>query len=1015
MNSTNLSTKIINRLTQFKHQIIFVIMILVLVIYSTPFALSQTDTLYYEIEQPYGVLHEKIEGGPSEVLFVVSHVEDDYFEVNTQKIALLGDLVMSHWDSNVQIIRADEYTAGLIDEYDVIFYINESNEPPSQVLFEDLLNARDKQILLSGFNAQFVNMILESNISPTEQLVDWVEYKDVRFPEDELRVLYDASEYLTNPLVTVHAVAGNDDNPKVIPVAFAVESKQFGFLSDSRSVYLFLPLIVPHLYSIDDYSVVMLDLLHEVLGEHRSVKKQALLRLEDVNSFTYRDPTQLQKVYDFLKETDTRFHIALIPRYVNPLDEIDITLDSTRRFYHLLKRMIGEGYATPVQHGYTHQIGTSISGVGFEFWDEENWSPLQNESNDYVVERIIGAQDAMKEVDLPVPDIWETPHYAASELARTEIEKHYPLLYERHPKIGALPFAAKIDNNIYIPENLGFVSDGFDESLFGLNQSVDDIEENLRLLHVFRDPVASVFWHPWRDIDELKKIVSMMEDNGYTFVSVYDLLEDTNEPELSGLAALSTFRDAYSPLKSYQITNWLLISIYVFFVFGCVFYLRTIVRLKRYLKIIGTFDKSLPELAELFRAQNHKFPMFAIFVPARNEGLVISNTLYSLAKLDYPKEAYKIFVIGDERELDDDVEVLTRDEVIRVKHELKDRYGKDFINYLEVPRWYSGIYNDLTEADTKSTKGRALNFALQMVEQSSYWTGIDMVGVLDADGRLHPNVLKEVAFNRVQYGSKILQGPVFQVSNFKNVKLVGIAAGLELAIHHITELPANLLRPGRVQFLAGTNYFIDKNLIVEVGGWDQHALVEDAELALRAYVKARVVADWIGSPEIEQTPQNFSIYKKQRRRWVRGHLDLIKIVMNSDIEYGVKARFYWKIFTSQFRFILDLGVPLLAITFLIIGIYTDIGGYTQILSIILLLFAVLMWDLYGSIYRRIGGYIDPTSKFGHKAWMSSKLFVFSPVFMCVQSIPRILALKDYVLSVPTQWYKTERTREQNIT
>lgn len=1008
-----------NYLIQLKHQAILVILLVLLVVQATPTVLAQADSLYAGVEQPYSIrLHEQTQGGPSEMLFIVSHFGDEYFEMNTKKIVLFSELVTSHWDSKVKIIQHDEYTIGLVDKYDVIFYINESHEPPPQNLFKDLLHARDKQILFLGFNAQLASAILDVNVVSKERLVDWIEYKDVLFPEEDLRILYDASEAMTGENVTVHSVAGNDNTTDgVIPSAFTIHEDRFSFASNDtsndRSTYLFIPMIVPHLYSIDDHSIVILDLLHEVLGEHGSVtEKKALLRLEDVNSYTYRDPKQLQQVYDFLKKEEVHFHIALIPRYINPLQGIDISLDATRRFYHLLKKMIGEGYGTLIQHGYTHQVGSSISGVGFEFWDERRNAPLRNESKQYVAERIIGAQNSMRKGGLPVPDIWETPHYAASEFARAEIVQHYPLFYEQHPKIGALPFVAKIGEDIYIPENLGFVSDGFAESTFGQNQSVDDIEKNLHHLQVFRDPVASVFWHPWRDINELKQIVSMMKENGYTFVSAYDLLEE--EREVAGLAALTSYRDAYTSSATYQVTNVLLISIYVFFVFGCIFYLRTIVRLKRYLKIIGVFDMSLIELRELFRLRNKSFPTFAIFVPARNEGLVIANTLYRLAKIDYPKEAFKIIVIVDERELDDAVEVLTKDEVIRVKQEFKNQFGEDFINYLEVPKWYSGSYNDLTETDAKSTKGRALNFALQMLERNSYWTYIDMVGVLDADGRLHPNVLKEAAFNRVMNGSKILQGPVFQVSNFKDVSLVGVAAGLELAIHHITELPSNLLKPGRVQFLAGTNYFIDKNLIVKVGGWDQHALVEDAELALRAYVKERVVADWIGSPEIEQTPQNLSVYKKQRRRWVRGHLDLIKIVMNSDIEYSVKARFYWKIFTSQFRFILDLGVPLLAITFLILGIYTDMGGYTKVLSVILLLFAVLMWDLYGSIYRRIGSYIDSTAKFGYKARMSSKLFIFSPVFMFVQSIPRILALKDYILSAPTQWYKTERTREQTI-
>src|SRR5207247_9542688 len=113
-----------------------------------------------------------------------------------------------------------------------------------------------------------------------------------------------------------------------------------------------------------------------------------------------------------------------------------------------------------------------------------------------------------------------------------------------------------------------------------------------------------------------------------------------------------------------------------------------------------------------------------------------------------------------------------------------------------------------------------------------------MLGILDADGRLDKQVLKEIAYRRIKNNSKLLQGSVYQVSNYDQVSIVGVVAGLQLAIHHLTELPTRMIH-SKVQFLTGTNYFIDKYLIKSVIRSAHNVLVEDAVLALRISVETK--------------------------------------------------------------------------------------------------------------------------------------------------------------------------------
>ena len=55
-------------------------------------------------------------------------------------------------------------------------------------------------------------------------------------------------------------------------------------------------------------------------------------------------------------------------------------------------------------------------------------------------------------------------------------------------------------------------------------------------------------------------------------------------------------------------------------------------------------------LTELARGLQKKLPFISILVPARNESLVIENTIIHLKSLRYSKESYEIVIVTDEKE-----------------------------------------------------------------------------------------------------------------------------------------------------------------------------------------------------------------------------------------------------------------------------------------------------------------------------------------------------------------------------
>ena len=815
------------------------------------------------------------------------------------------------------------------------------------------------------------------------------------------KITYEGVDFdIDNDFTVCTHVPGEDENTKVLSTYTDSNGEEAPLSILTNDKHVRVGHQIPSFYGISTYALSFLDAFHSAFGAHdESAQKYALLRLEDVNPYTYEDTRELSDVYRYLQSKGIPFHLALIPRYINPEKGIDMLADAAPRYLNLIRQMIANEDAIVVQHGYTHQVGDEISGSGYEFWDAEANAPLHQgadeEARAYANTIVDSAQAEMARVGLPVTDIWETPHYALGAVHNDAINERYPVRYERIQKIGALPFVAEVNGSTFIPENLGFIDSETD---------LNNISAQLEQLGVFDDAVASVFWHPWRDSAELVTLVETIEANGYTFVSAHDLISDDSDSGPQPQAAV------VGSVKNIWVTDILLYLALIAFTIAAIIYARNVRRIRKHYKYVKNFAVPMEDVQAAANEFHTEIPKLAVFVPARNEGMVIENTLRKINEVEYPRDRLSIFVITDEREHDDDVEDMTKDVAEKTAQELNGTAGTEFIKVIEVPHWYSGVYGSNEKTFSHSTKGRALNYCLQLLNDSD----IDMIGILDADGRMHRDVLKEVAKKRIVQKSKVLQGPVLQVNNFKNVTIVGVAAALELAMHYLTELPEHLKREGKLQFFAGTNYFIDLNCIKHARGWDQHALVEDAELALRLYMEEGVVGDWLDAPEVEQTPQNFKIYRKQRERWARGHLDLLPRIRKSSLSFKEKIHFYNKILFAQFRFVWDFGLLVISWFLLFAGAHQYVDQFWTYWAILVLIASVFIWDTYGFIYRTVADYINPNMTSHHKIWQSIKLFFFLPFFMIAQAIPRLQALFNKTFRPHrSSWYKTERTHEES--
>jgi uncharacterized protein YdaL len=198
-------------------------------------------------------------------------------------------------------------------------------------------------------------------------------------------------------------------------------------------------------------------------------------------------------------------------------------------------------------HGYTHQHD-SISGVDYEFWDGEKDIPFPEDDYTWASGRIAsGIEQFEKALDY-APVIWETPHYSASPNTYFALANYFNVIYERvmvfndlnivsedseidYTKIPYVTqtFPYQIFDSFYglriIPENLGYLEEGGEEE-FGVPPTPEGKLILADMYSVVRDGVVSFMFHHWQPSQDFYDTINGLEDMGYTFVSIDELLQE---------------------------------------------------------------------------------------------------------------------------------------------------------------------------------------------------------------------------------------------------------------------------------------------------------------------------------------------------------------------------------------------------------------------------------------------------------------------------------------------------------
>ncbi|MEF9952555.1 MAG: DUF2334 domain-containing protein [Clostridium sp.] len=202
--------------------------------------------------------------------------------------------------------------------------------------------------------------------------------------------------------------------------------------------------------------------------EEKQSGRAALIRLEDVSSGGYCGSSiakeKMKVIGDMLYTNNMKFHVAWVPRYVNPEEGIDNhmsknpTMDNIQ-FINMLDHLINRGGVVGL-HGYTHQSGSEPSLAGWELTRTINSSEEETRA---VVENSI---KEAKTLNIPV-GFFESPHYGATGGQQKIIEEYFNILYEPYsPSYNLNPMIGfRGEGKLYLPAPMGYVTDKNGESI----------------------------------------------------------------------------------------------------------------------------------------------------------------------------------------------------------------------------------------------------------------------------------------------------------------------------------------------------------------------------------------------------------------------------------------------------------------------------------------------------------------------------------------------------------------------
>ena len=422
--------------------------------------------------------------------------------------------LLGHFNIDKEIVSSEDYKAGETDKYSFVFFVGYTkNYEPSSAFLNDAYKYKGSLIWLNtGILAYNAKYPLQTKYGFEPLYIDsWTGFNSV--------TALDKNWKFTKSDPDLHIIKIVDDRVEVLATAQSSNKKSSPYAIRSGNFYYFADSPLAYTTATNRY-LFFADKLHDILNQPHRESHSALIRIEDVHPL--EDPDNILKVTDLLSSEGVPFLIAVIPFYVDPAQNMRVTLSDKPDMVDALRYAQSHG-GTIVMHGVTHQY-RGVTAVDFEFWDEPNNGPIKKNNGTDVEKKIeAGVMELMKNGIYPVA--WETPHYGASILDYTQIGKMFSTAVEGRLALNNLDycqfFPYVIDKDMYgqkiYPENLGYVPLGKPKEM---EKAVQELIEAARVNLYVRDGFATAFFHPFLPLNLLKELVEGVKRLGYTYIDI---------------------------------------------------------------------------------------------------------------------------------------------------------------------------------------------------------------------------------------------------------------------------------------------------------------------------------------------------------------------------------------------------------------------------------------------------------------------------------------------------------------
>jgi len=379
------------------------------------------------------------------------------------------------------------------------------------------------------------------------------------------------------------------------------------------------------------------------------------------------------------------------------------------------------------------------------------------------------------------------------------------------------------------------------------------------------------------------------------------------------------------------------------------------------------YEKYIQKMAEL--------PKLSVLVPAYHEENVLERCINRLRNSNYPKDNLDLIILT---EMDDKETSAIAQKCVK-KYHAKHVYIK--------------------ETGEPKGKPRALKQGLKHADG-------EIVGVIDAEDIIDPDLFRHVAFEIKEKGNDAIQGKLDMTNDDDGWKNMQFRAEYGYWYNHYLPCLAKSKLPIP---LGGTTNFFKKKVLEEIDDWDAYNLTEDFELGLRLYnltpkeethLKEYSVAVF-NSVTREESPLTWQGWIKQRTRWQRGKIQTLKKVMKNP------NRGVGKTTNSLMACILP-HIAVINITGIIVCLIAALSQATLPLPFAVLSYINITTIPYYCIRQGVG-YLKATNneEIKYRKTKAVIVAVTLPVYWGFQWAADLRALKQEYFDKRIFWEKTE--------